>query len=71
MSTQSSFKTFNPLKNQYNSELYQVSSVQEIEQSLGQATKAFAILSSKSYSEVASFLKEATTFIKAIGDNEE
>jgi len=66
MGMQSSFKTFNPIKNQYNSQLYHVSSVQEIEKSLEQASEACAVLSSKSYPEIASFLKEIKTQLSAL-----
>ena len=57
MSTTSSFKTFNPLKNQYNKEEYCSSSIQEIDQKIQEAREAASILASKSMLEISSLLE--------------
>lgn len=57
MVTTSSFKTFNPLKNQYNKENYYSSSIQEINQKLQEAREAASFLASKSMIEISSLLQ--------------
>ena len=56
MGTRRSFKTFNPLKNQYNKENYYSSSIQDINQKLQEVREAASILASKSVMEISSLL---------------
>jgi acyl-CoA reductase-like NAD-dependent aldehyde dehydrogenase len=58
MSEPHSFKTFNPLKNRFNPQVFRADTVPELENKIQLAADAEGILSATSFKKISSFLLE-------------
>ena len=58
MSGQNSFKTFNPLKNTFNTEIYYADAAEDLKNKIELAAAAADILSKTSWIEISTFLQE-------------